>query len=76
MTQFHAPVSSEEWIARLFSSRAAIDGRVIRRKLRDIDRFVGRERFETELARRGFHAVENAGQMIIFCNQEPIKLIL
>ncbi|WP_298910881.1 hypothetical protein [uncultured Aliiroseovarius sp.] len=60
----------------LFSSKAARQGAVIRRKLRDIERYVGRDRFEDELRRRGYHAVENAGQLVIFCNQEPIRRIV
>lgn len=60
----------------LFASKAARDGAVIRRKLRDIDRFVGRDRFLRELARRGYHAVENAGQLVIFCNSEPVRVVL
>lgn len=59
----------------LFSSRAAAEGAVIRRKLRDIERFVGRDAFMAEIRRRGFQAVENAGQIVIFCNREPIRLI-
>jgi len=39
----------ETWIAHLFSSRAAREGGIIRRKLRDIDRFVGREAFLREM---------------------------
>ena len=72
----HGPITPEQWLGMLFSSRAAREGRVIRRQLRDIDRYIGRNRFEAELARRGYHAVENAGQMVIFCNQEPIRVIL
>lgn len=61
-------------MTNLFSSRAAIEGKVIRRKLCDIDRYVGREHFKAELKRRGFRAVSNAGQMVIFCNQEPVRI--
>jgi hypothetical protein len=63
-------------MAGVFSSQAARDGRVLRRKLTHVDRYVGRDAFYAELARRGFHAVENAGQVIIFCNQEPVRVIL
>lgn len=69
-------LSPEHWITHIFSAKAARQGGVIRRNLRDIERYVGRSAFEAELKRRGYHAVENAGQMIIFCNQEPIRLIL
>lgn len=69
-------LSSEIWLLHLFSAKSAREGGVVRRKLRDIERYVGRAAFEAELRRRGFHAVENAGQLIIFCNQEPIRLIV
>ena len=72
----HGPVSSELFMADLFGSKAAREGRVIRRSLRDIERYVGRATFLNELDRRGFRAIENAGQLIIFCNQEPIRRIV
>jgi hypothetical protein len=71
-----APLSPEHWMLYLFSSRAAREGAVIRRKVRDIDRYVGRAKFEDELKRRGFQAFENAGQWVIFCNKEPIRPVL
>ena len=71
-----APLSADAWMIHLFSAKAAREGGVVRRKIRDIDRYVGRESFEFELRRRDYHAVENAGQLVIFCNQEPIRLIL
>jgi len=48
---------------------------VIRRKSRDIERLVGCEAFERKLHRRGYHAVENAGQIVIYCNYEPIQVL-
>lgn len=71
-----APLSPDAWVTHLFSSKAAREGSVIRRKSRDIERYVGRVTFENELRRRGYHAVENAGQMVIFCNQEPVHSVL
>jgi hypothetical protein len=70
-----APLSPDAWVTHLFTTKAAREGGVVRRNLRDIERYVGRTAFEAELRRRGYHAVENAGQLIIFCNQEPIRLI-
>ncbi len=71
-----SPLSPNEWMLDLFSSKAARSGGVIRRKLRDIERYVGKHEFESELRRRGYHAVENAGQLVIFCNQEPVRVML
>ena len=72
----HGPISVEQWLDNLFSSKAARDGRIVRRQLRDVDRYVGRDQLKHELARRGYHAIENAGQIVIFCNQEPIHRLL
>ena len=71
-----SPLSPAAWLDDIFASKAAILGQVIRRKARDIEKFVGRREFERELKRRGFQAVENAGQVIIFCNREPIRRIV
>ena len=68
-------LDSETWIANLFTSQAAREGAVIRRKIRDVERFVGRELFLDEMRRRGFSVVENAGQFVIFCNREPIRCV-
>jgi len=76
MTRIASPISAQGWMRDLFASKAAQDGAVIRRKLRDIDRYVGRGAFYAELRRRGYHAVENAGQVVVFCNQEPIRQVL
>lgn len=69
-----APLSAETWMQHLYSSKAARNGAVFRRKTRDIERYVGRSAFEAELKLRGFHAVENAGQIATFCNQEAVHL--
>lgn len=75
MTQLSPHLTPENWPFQLFSSRAACEGGVIRRQSRDVERLMGRARFEAELLRRGHHAVENAGQIVIFCNQQPIRVI-
>ena len=49
---------------------------MVRRQVRDVERYVGREHFLLELRRRGFPVIENAGQFIIFCNQEPIERVI
>lgn len=73
MTDLPRYLSPETWMSHMFSSQAAREGGVIRRKLRDIDRYVGRDAFLAEMRRRGFAVVENAGQFVIFCNREPIR---
>ena len=69
-------LSPEAWLLHLFSSQAAREGSVIRRKIRDVERYVGRELFLDEMRRRGYPVVENAGQYVIFCNCEPIRRVV
>ena len=48
-------------------------GGVIRRKARDVERFAGMETFLSEVRRRGFRVAANGGQIVIFCNREPVR---
>ena len=80
MHHFPAPPPSpvldpEAWITHLFSARAAAQGGVVRRKARDVERIVGWEVFRAELRRRGFSAVINGGQVVVFCNAEPVRIL-
>tara|TARA_R110002073_G_scaffold126325_5_gene271083 strand:+ start:561 stop:752 length:192 start_codon:yes stop_codon:yes gene_type:complete len=60
----------------IFAAKQVSQGGIVRRKVRDIENYAGRAVFEAELRHRGFHAVKNAGHLIIFCNQEPIRFVL
>lgn len=68
-------ISADQWMRQLFSSKAACDGGVVRRKVRDVERIVGCARFEDELRRRGYRAVQNGAQYVVFCNRETLRLI-
>lgn len=68
-----SPLSPDVWLKDLFASQAVQQGAVIRRKLRDVERFAGMDRFLAEVERRGWRAAENGGQIIIFCNREPVR---
>ena len=68
-------LSPERSLRQVFAAPAACSGGIIRRDVRDVERLIGREVFEAELRRRGFRAVENAGQYVIFCNAERVRLI-
>ncbi|MEO0371332.1 MAG: hypothetical protein AAF231_07740 [Pseudomonadota bacterium] len=48
-------------------------GGVVRRSRRDIERFAGMDKFLKELDRRGFQAVQNGDQVVVFCNREPVR---
>ncbi len=70
------PISPERWIAQVFQARTAAEGGIVRRRVADVDRLIGRDRFCAEVARRGFRMVENAGHFVIFCNAEPIRVVV
>ena len=76
MNHSRAILPAEIWLQQMFEAKAARQGTIIRRKRRDIERSVGWERFEREILRRGYQAVENSGQIIIFCNCEPIRRVV
>lgn len=70
-----ATITPDRWITQIFSARAAAEGGIVRRKVADVERLIGRQRFVLEVHRRGFHAVENAGQFVIFCNRQPVTIL-
>ena len=73
MRNLNSPLSPDIWLADLFTSKAVQRGGVIRRQARDIERFVGMDRFMAEIRRRGYQVAENSGQIIIFCNRAPVR---
>jgi len=75
MSPLPPPITPERWLRQAFSSAQALDGGIVRRKVRDVDRIVGRAAFEAYLRSRGFRAVENAGQYIVFCNRDPVRIL-
>jgi hypothetical protein len=76
MNTMLAVVSPDQWIIQLFSARAVAEGGIVRRKVADVERLMGRARFVHEVGRRGFHLIENAGQFVIICNRDPVHVLL
>ena len=76
MPHLPAPVTPDRWIVQLFSARAAVEDGILRRSVSDVERLIGRQRFRHEVRRRGFRAVENAGQFVIFCNRDAVSIVV
>lgn len=76
MQQLPAPITPDRWIIQLFSARAVAEGGIVRRKVSDAERLVGRNRFLQEVRRRGFRAIENGGHFVVFCNSEPVHIVI
>ncbi|RDC73374.1 N-(5'-phosphoribosyl)anthranilate isomerase [Rhodovulum sp. 12E13] len=67
--------ASQHWLEQIFSAKAAQTGGVVRRKVSDVERHLGRDRLELEVRRRGFHMVEVGGQFVILCNRGHMTVI-
>ncbi|WP_281843742.1 hypothetical protein [Sinisalibacter aestuarii] len=67
------PLTPQGWLDALFASKAAQRGEVIQRKARDIERYAGWALFRAEIERRGYRAVENSGQVVIFCKRAAVR---
>ena len=76
MTHLPAAITPDRWIVQFFSARAVAEGGIARRSVADIERLVGRQRFLSEVQRRGFRAIENAGQIVVFCNRDDVRILL
>ncbi|WP_072777433.1 hypothetical protein [Marivita hallyeonensis] len=70
------PLDPVHWLRSVFSAKAVGRGGVIHRAVRDVERIAGRELFVAEVHRRGFTLVENGEQFVVFCNRDPVRLIV
>ncbi len=64
-----------DWLDQIFRAKSASNGGVIRRRIADVDREVGRDLFELEVRRRGFHLLVSDGHFINICNNGPIGFL-
>ena len=76
MPDRYLPMSPDYWLRQVFSSKAARDGGIVRRSVRDVERILGRDAFAKEMQRRGFSVVENGGQFVIFCNHDEVRIVV
>lgn len=66
---------NDTWIAQMFATQAARKGAVVRRSQAWAHREVGRDVFEAEVKRRGYHLIETADQFIVVCHNGPIRIL-
>ena len=63
------------WIDQLFAAKSVEKGGVIRRKITDVDKYVGRDVLLAEVERREFHAVLTGDQFVILCNRGRLQVL-
>lgn len=66
----------ENWLRTVFSAKAVGRGGILHRAIRDVERYAGRARFMAEVHKRGFTLVENGTQFVVFCNRDPVRLVV
>jgi len=64
-----------DWLDQIFRAKAAMNGGVIRRRVADVEREIGRAAFELEVRKRGFHLIECDGTFAILCSAAPLQII-
>ena len=72
VTRTHAP---KDWLAQIFTAKAVAQGGVIRRKAAWIAREVGRDRFEAEVRKRGYHLIETGADLVVICHSGAIRVL-
>ena len=75
MTETAIRHSPQGWLDHMFSAKAARTGGVIRRNVAWVEREVGRDLFEAEVRKRGFHLLETGRQLVVICNQGELRLL-
>ncbi len=67
---------NELWLAQIFAAESASHGGLVRRRIADVERKIGRRRLELEVRRRGVHMIECAGQFVIICAPGELRVII
>ncbi|MBK1634540.1 N-(5'-phosphoribosyl)anthranilate isomerase [Rhodovulum adriaticum] len=67
--------SIPQWLAQIFAAKSVGTGGVVRRRVADVERKVGRRRLELEVRRRGCHLIECATPFVIVCARKEIRVI-
>ncbi len=60
-------MNKDEFLDRLFSTKSANSGGIIRRKISEVDKYVSRQNLVEEVEARGFHMIATWDQYVIFC---------
>ncbi|MHC0054990.1 N-(5'-phosphoribosyl)anthranilate isomerase [Actibacterium sp. D379-3] len=75
MTYMRPIHANEIWLSQIFAAKSAASGGVVRRKIVDVERKIGRQRLELEVRKRGFHMIECGAQFVIICDPAELKVI-
>ncbi|MCI2398290.1 N-(5'-phosphoribosyl)anthranilate isomerase [uncultured Aliiroseovarius sp.] len=69
------PALGADWLSQIFRAKAVVTGGVVRRRVRDVEREIGRDALELEVRKRGFHMIECGDHFVILCTRDPVQII-
>jgi hypothetical protein len=75
MTLCIRAIDPQVWIDQIFAAKAVARGGVIRRNISWVDAEVGRDRFVSEVRKRGYHLVQTGQQFVVICHTGPIHIL-
>ena len=62
------------WIQQIFDAQAVEEGKPLRRKIVDVEKYAGFAELLDEVKRREFHLIETGDQYVILCNEGSITI--
>jgi len=65
----------DRFLAQIFDDGPSGDDRIVKRRVREVEEIVGRHDFVAALRSRGYRAVQNGGEFVIFCNHDPVVIV-
>lgn len=65
--------SEKQWISQIFQANAARSGGIVRRKLRDIEKFASMDELRTAVRRRGFDMLVRGEDVVILCASQNMQ---
>jgi len=68
-------MSPYEFVNRIFEAKAARNGGVVRRKIKDVERYASLKYLIKEVDVRRFHLIRTGDQYVIICNMGELKLL-
>ncbi|MES2847109.1 MAG: N-(5'-phosphoribosyl)anthranilate isomerase [Pseudomonadota bacterium] len=75
MTLCIRTIDPQIWIDQILAAKAVARGGVIWRNIAWVDADVGRDRFVSEVRKRGYHLVQTGQQFVVICNTGPIHIL-
>ncbi|WP_372884717.1 N-(5'-phosphoribosyl)anthranilate isomerase [Shimia sp.] len=75
MTVMPPSLLGQDWLDQMFRSKSAATGGVVRRRVADVHREIGRAALELEVRRRGWHMLQCGPHYVVLCSPAPFSVI-